>query len=153
METPKLYAELELFVAGKLTPGLDKPAKNAENRRLANEFNAQTAKRWHTLTAIQFLDALSSAQIALWSTSTNIDAKAVWFYATAGLPIDVDLGTPTRKRLNAMDDIAELKPLVATVKAASDETYPLWQKLGCEREANGGDVAWLRKKQEAPANG
>lgn len=152
MECPKLYAELATFCEGKLTPNLDKQATRQEDKQLAAAFNAQVAKRFRALTASEFLDALSSAQIAMWRSSTNADAAAVWLYATAGLPIDVGSGTPTRKRLNAMDDVAELKPLVATVKQAADVSYPHWQEAKCEREANHGDVAWIRKQAAAKLN-
>jgi hypothetical protein len=51
--------------------------------------------------------------------------------------------------------VPEFTASVDAIKAASDETYPRWQKLGCERESNAGDVAWTRKqlRMEARRNG
>jgi hypothetical protein len=158
METPRLYAELEKFVAGKLSPLTDKSERNRENRTIAAEFNAQTAKRFHPLSSKDALDALTSAELATLRASANPDAQAVLMYLGAGLGIDVEPGTAGRQRLNAMDADPELKPIVTAWKKAADEQYPLWQKLGCEQEANGGHVAWIRKqaekalRQEARAN-
>jgi len=143
MECPILYAELEKFVP---TMPVVPEMPNATNKEIAAAFNAQTAKRFHPLTPKAFLDSLSSAELFAMKQSDNADAAAIMLYVAAGLDVDVEPGTACRGRLNAIKDDATLGPVVTAIKKASDETYPLWQKLGCERAAHHGDVAWIRKQ-------
>jgi hypothetical protein len=150
MECPILYAELRKHVTDPAAPPLpdptDKPACRLFDKTTAATFNSLTAKRFHPLGPKAFLDSLTSAQIAAWQAATDPDAKAIMLYVTAGVDLEVEPGTQGRKRLNALALVPAFTASVDAVKAAADEPYPKWQKLGCEREANAGDVAWTRKQ-------
>lgn len=141
METPKLYEELKRFMDG---PRKDELAAMKE-KQVASEFNAQAFARLRNLGSREILDAITPADWKAWQSSKDDTAAMLLVYVTSGFGIDLTDGTVGRSRVDSLATVNGFTTMVARIKSAAGESIPLWRHLGCEREANHGDVAWFRK--------
>ena len=142
MEVPILLREIESFLTGPDSARL----ATLKDKEVAAEFSARVVGITVPLTPKQFLDSLTSVEFTMWSGSKNVDAVTLLFYVTAGESIDTATGTPCRVRLDALALVNGFGPIVTKLLATAGTTQHYWQSVGCEREANHGDVAWVRRE-------
>jgi hypothetical protein len=141
METPKLYEELKRFMEGPRKAEL----AAMKEKEVAAEFNAQTFARLRNLGSREVLDSITPADWKAWQASKDDTAALLLVYVTGGHGIDLTEGTVGRARMDTLAAVNGFATMVTRIKSAAGESIPLWRHLGCEREANHGDVAWFRK--------